>query len=56
MSRERRILEYYSPNVIWQNKKLKQMTDVECTACLQYVQQHTGTLYIDPWYSYRAGN
>ena len=55
MSRERRILKYFCPYVIWQTKSLDHMTDQDCIDCIRYVQQQTGTYYVDPMY-YCEGN
>lgn len=55
ISRERKILKYFCPYVIWQTKSLDQMTDQDCIDCIRYVQQQTGTYYVDPMY-YCEGN
>ena len=56
MSRERRIQEYFTPDVIWQNKNLKQMTDQDCIECLSFIQRRTGTYYVDPMYTYMGNH
>lgn len=48
MSRERRILDYFVPYVVWQNKTLDKMTDQDCIDCIKFIQYNTGTYYVDP--------
>jgi hypothetical protein len=48
VTRERRILKFHSPAIIWKGKSLKEMTDEDCIDCLRFIRDTVGLIYVDP--------